>query len=125
MKIRVIRFFAAAALLTPLMAFGQKNSCIECHNQLDDELKAPAASFAGDIHAQYGLGCKDCHGGDPSKDDVDLAKDKTFKGSPKRDQIPQFCGGCHADASVLRAYNPALRTDQLSQYWTRAAAEGR
>jgi predicted CXXCH cytochrome family protein len=118
MNIRVLRLIAAAALFAPLAAFGQKNSCIECHGQLEDELKAPAVAFPGDIHAQFGLSCKDCHGGDPSQDDVDLAKNKTFKGSPKRDQIPQFCGGCHADAAAMRAYNPALRTDQLGQYWT-------
>jgi len=118
MNIRAIRLFAAAALFAPLLAFGQKNSCIECHNRLDDELKAPAASFAADVHAEYGLGCKDCHGGDPSKDDVDKAKDKSFKGSPKRSQIPLFCGGCHSNATAMRAYNPALRTDQLSQYGT-------
>jgi predicted CXXCH cytochrome family protein len=118
MNIRAIRLFAAAALFAPLLAFGQKNSCIECHNQLDGELKAPAASFAADIHAEYGLSCKDCHGGNPDKDDVDLAKDKSFKGSPKRSQIPLFCGGCHSDAAAMRAYNPALRTDQLSQYGT-------
>jgi len=118
MKIRVIHFLAAAALFAPLLAFGQKNSCIECHSQLDDELKAPAASFAADVHAEYGLSCKDCHGGNPDKDDVDLAKDKSFKGSPKRSQIPQFCGGCHSDAVAMRAYNPSLRTDQLSLYGT-------
>ena len=118
MNIRAIRIFAAAALFAPLLAFGQKNSCIECHSQLDDELKAPAASFAADIHAEYGLSCNDCHGGNPDKDDVDLAKDKSFKGSPKRSQIPQFCGGCHSDAVSMRAYNPSLRTDQLSLYGT-------
>lgn len=118
MNIRTIRFLVAAALFAPLVAFAQKNSCVECHNQLDDELKAPAASFSTDVHAEYGLSCKDCHGGDPSQDDVDLAKDKSFRGSPKRGQIPQFCGGCHSDAAAMRSYNPALRTDQLSQYWT-------
>jgi predicted CXXCH cytochrome family protein len=118
MKIHVIRFLTAVALFAPLAAFGQKNSCIECHSQLDDELKAPAASFAADVHAEYGLSCKDCHGGNPDKDDIDLAKDKTFTGSPKRSQIPQFCGGCHSDAAAMRAYNPSLRTDQLSQYGT-------
>jgi len=118
MNKRAIRVFAAAALFAPLLAFGQKNSCVECHNQLDDELKAPAAALAADIHAEFGLSCKDCHGGDPGQDDVGLAKDKTFKGSPKREDIPQFCGGCHADAAAMRAFNPALRTDQLSQYWT-------
>lgn len=118
MNIRAIRLLAAAALFAPLLVFGQKNSCIECHNQLDDELKAPAIGLAADIHAQAGLSCKDCHGGDPSQDDVDKAKDKSFKGSPKRKDIPQFCGGCHADAAAMRAFNPGLRTDQLSQYWT-------
>ncbi len=118
MNIRAIRLFAAAALFAPLLAFGQKNSCIECHSQLDDKLKAPVAAFAADIHSEYGLSCKDCHGGNPDKDDVDLAKDKSFKGAPKRSQIPLFCGGCHSDAAAMRAFNPALRTDQLSQYET-------
>lgn len=118
MNIRAIRLLAAAALLAPVLAFGQKNSCIECHSQLDEELKAPAAALASDIHAEFGLSCKDCHGGDPSQDDVDRAKDKTFKGSPRRQDIPQFCGGCHADSAAMRNFNPALRTDQLNQYWT-------
>ena len=118
MNIRVIRLFAAAALFAPLLAFGQKNSCVECHNQLDGKFKAPVAALAADVHAEYGLSCKDCHGGNPDKDDVDLAKDKSFKGSPTRSQIPQFCGGCHSDAAAMRAYNPSLRTDQLSQYGT-------
>jgi len=118
MNIRAIRLFAATVLFAPLLAFGQKNSCIECHNQLDDELKAPVAALAADVHAEYGLSCKDCHGGNPDKDDLDLAKDKSFKGAPKRSQIPLFCGGCHSDAAAMRAFNPALRTDQLSQYET-------
>jgi hypothetical protein len=118
MNIRAIRLFAAAALFAPLLAFGQKNSCVECHSQLDDELKAPAAAFAGDIHAQFGLSCKDCHGGDPTQDDVDKAKDRSFKGAPSRQDVPQFCGGCHANVTAMRAFNPGLRTDQLSQYWT-------
>lgn len=118
MNIRAIRLFAAAALFAPLLAFGQKNSCVECHDQLDGKLKAPVAALAADVHAEYGLSCKDCHGGNPDNDDVDLAKDKSFKGAPKRSQIPLFCGGCHSDAAAMRAYNPSLRTDQLSQYGT-------
>ncbi|HSA96653.1 MAG TPA: cytochrome c3 family protein [Acidobacteriota bacterium] len=118
MKDRAIRLFAAVALFAPLLAFGQKNSCIACHNTLEDELKAPAAAFPADIHGQYGLSCKECHGGDPTQDDVDKAKDKSFKGAPKRQDIPLFCGRCHADATAMRAFNPGLRTDQLSQYWT-------
>jgi len=118
MSKRTLRILAVAVLFAPLLAFGQKNSCVECHDQLDGELKAPVTAFAGDIHREYGLSCKDCHGGNPAEDDVDLAKDKSFKGAPARAGIPLFCGKCHADAAFMRSFNPALRTDQLSQYET-------
>lgn len=118
MNIRPLRLLAAAALFAPVLAYGQKNSCLDCHGGLDDELKAPVAAFAADVHAQFGLSCADCHGGDPTQDDIDKAKGKTFKGAPRRQDVPQFCGGCHADAAAMRTFNPGLRTDQLSQYWT-------
>jgi len=118
MKIPIVRLLAVAALFAPLAAFGQKNGCIDCHDQLDDELKAPVAAFAADVHREYGLSCEDCHGGNPATDDIGLAKDKSYKGAPARGLIPVFCGGCHADAAAMRAFNPALRTDQLSQYET-------
>ena len=76
------------------------------------------AAFEADIHREYGLSCRDCHGGNAGTDDITLAKDKSFKGAPARAGIPLFCGGCHADPAAMRAYNPALRTDQLSQYET-------
>jgi predicted CXXCH cytochrome family protein len=118
MSLRPLRHLAAAALFAPLLAFGQKDGCIDCHDQLDDGLKAPVTAYAADIHREYGLSCRDCHGGNRDTDDIALAKDKTFKGAPTRSQIPRFCGGCHADAAAMRAFNPALRTDQLSQYET-------
>jgi predicted CXXCH cytochrome family protein len=118
MIFRPVHFLAAAVLFAPLLAFGQKNGCVDCHSRLDGNLKAPVASFEADIHREYGLSCRDCHGGNAGTDDITLAKDKSFKGAPAKVGIPLFCGGCHADPAVLRAYNPALRTDQLSQYET-------
>ena len=114
-------------LLAALMGLGllpgavlaqPKNSCLECHRGLEAELKAPAETFAQDIHQQFGLTCKDCHGGNPAQDDVDKAKDKTFKGAPKRALIPEFCARCHSDTAYMRQFNPNLRVDQLSQYVT-------
>jgi len=102
----------------PRLSFGQKNSCLDCHSKLEGELRAPAEGFAQDIHRQFGLGCKDCHGGNPAQDAEDLAKDKSFKSAPKRAVIPEFCASCHADAAYIRSFNPRLRVDQLSQYWT-------
>ena len=105
-------------LFLPGLGFGQKNSCLDCHLKLEGELRAPAEAFGQDIHQQFGLSCSDCHGGNPAQDDVDLAKDKSFKGAPKRAQIPEFCATCHSNAATMRSFNPNLRVDQLSQYWT-------
>ncbi|MEW5900980.1 MAG: cytochrome c3 family protein [Acidobacteriota bacterium] len=105
-------------LAMPLMLSGQKNSCLDCHLELDKPLQTPAENFAADVHKQYGLGCQDCHGGNAGEEDVELAKDKSFKGIPEREKIPEFCGSCHADASYMRRFNPNLRVDQLSLYWT-------
>ena len=113
----LIAVFSALSLL-PLAVFAQKDSCLECHSGLEAELKAPAVSFAQDVHQQFGLTCKDCHGGNPAQADADKAKDKTFKGTPKRAQIPEFCASCHSNTAYMRTFNPRLRVDQLSQYET-------
>jgi predicted CXXCH cytochrome family protein len=105
-------FLLSGALLA------QKNSCVDCHAKLEDELKAPAESFKLDVHQQFGLGCQDCHGGNPALDDQDKAKDNTFRGAPKRVQVPEFCARCHSDSAYIKAFNPRLRVDQLDLYKT-------
>lgn len=96
----------------------QKNSCIDCHKEMDEALRAPAEAFSADVHGQYGLGCQDCHGGNPLEDEVELAKDKSFKGVPQRAKIPEFCGSCHSDSAYMKRRNPNIRVDQLEIYWT-------
>jgi predicted CXXCH cytochrome family protein len=107
-----------AALASPAPAAAQKNSCVECHEQLDGNLKAPVVGFATDVHRQFGLSCADCHGGNPAEDDITLAKDKTFKGAPSKPRIPEFCGGCHSNSVYMKRFNPTIRVDQLEIYWT-------
>jgi predicted CXXCH cytochrome family protein len=113
-----IFLIALIVIAVPALVRAQANSCVDCHLKLDGELKTPAVNYAQDAHARFGLQCKDCHGGNPSAADEDKAKDKTFKGAPKRAQIPEFCGRCHADAAYMRTANAKLRVDQLDQYWT-------
>lgn len=96
----------------------QENSCVECHNELEDELKAPIEAFEQDVHQRFGLSCSDCHGGNSKEEDIDLAKDRTFKGSPSRLENPEFCGTCHSDPNYMRKYNPGIRIDQLELYKT-------
>jgi predicted CXXCH cytochrome family protein len=105
-------------LVLPARLAAQKNSCIECHQQLEAELKAPVDGFAADVHKQFGLSCADCHGGNPAQDDVTLAKDKSFRGAPARAKIPEFCGSCHSNSAYMKRYNPNIRVDQLELYWT-------
>jgi cytochrome c3-like protein len=114
---------AAFALLVFFAAvtFGQTtNSCLDCHSALPEPLGVSAEKFKLDIHAEKGLSCVNCHGGDATADDPDKAMNKKagWKGKIERAQIPQLCGSCHSDPAYIRQYNPGLRTDQLAQYHT-------
>jgi len=103
------------------LSYGQtKNSCLDCHSALPDPLGVTQAKFSQDIHAQKGLTCANCHGGDPTSDDPDKAMSRKagWKGKIDRKQIPPLCGSCHSDPAYMRQFNPSLRTDQLAQYHT-------
>jgi len=96
------------------------DSCLTCHAGLDAGLKTPAEKFPNDIHAQAGLGCADCHGGDRNSDDyeVSMSPKKGFKGPIARTAIPKLCAGCHSDANLMRKYRPQQRIDQFAEYQT-------
>jgi len=95
------------------------NTCLDCHSALDPPLQVTETQFSQDIHAQKGLTCASCHGGDPTKADMDaMSKAAGFRGKIERSQIPALCGRCHSDGNFMRQYNPRLRTDQFSQYQT-------
>lgn len=118
-----VRWLLLAAFLGLSASFGYgqaKNSCLDCHSTLPDPIGVTQDKFSQDIHAQRGLTCVSCHGGDASSDDADQAMSRKagWKGKVDRKQIPQLCGSCHSDPAYMRRYNPSLRTDQLSQYLT-------
>lgn len=118
MKNILLLFSFSVLFLLPYSLLAQTNSCMDCHRELGDEHRAIVEAFQQDVHRQFGLGCEDCHGGNPDQEDVDLAKDHTFKGKPERSQIPEFCGSCHSDGNYMKRFNPSVRVDQLSLYWT-------
>ena len=113
----------AVVLLTlfTLAAAQKKSSCIDCHSQLEDpRLSAPAKLFEHDVHRGRGLSCNDCHGGDPNALTSEAAKDprKGYLGKPKALDVPAYCGKCHSDANLMKRFNPSLRVDQESEYYT-------
>ena len=97
-----------------------KNSCLDCHSNLPEPLGVNAETYNQSIHAQKGISCIACHGGDASSDDTDkaMARSAGWKGKIERRQIPELCSSCHSDAERMKRYNPALRVDQLQQYKT-------
>jgi hypothetical protein len=115
----------AALLLAALPALPPagapaRGTCHRCHLALEGELRAPAEAFAHDVHAQRGLGCVACHGGDANAESPEVSMDpaRGFVGRPAVADVPRLCGRCHADARLVRRFAPTLPTDQLAQYVT-------
>jgi hypothetical protein len=96
----------------------KEDTCVACHEALGEPLGVPVEAMKNDIHAEKGLSCADCHGGDATAmDETAMAPEKGYRGVPKAADVPAFCGRCHADGAFMRRFNPSLATDQLSQYW--------
>ena len=97
-----------------------KNSCLDCHSNLPEPLGVAVETYSQNIHAQEGLTCAACHGGDATSDDPEKAMSRVagWKGKIERKQIPELCASCHADAERMKSYNPGLRVDQFQQYKT-------
>lgn len=112
------RFLLVAVFLCAGRACAQpQNTCLDCHAALDPPLQVTEQQFTSDIHAEKGLTCASCHGGDPTKTDMEaMSKAVGFRGKIERKSVPELCGRCHSDAALMRQYNPSLRTDQLAQY---------
>jgi hypothetical protein len=119
-----------ALLFSPALtaAPGGATSCTNCHGgeMFDADQRKTAQNFSVDVHAQVGLSCHDCHGGNPDpklSDDPAASMSADFKAhpfeaKPARAAIPAFCGRCHGNAAYMKAFNPSLRVDQVSEYWT-------
>jgi len=107
----------AAVLAIPAILEAE-DQCVACHVELDDELAAPVEQFKTDVHSAAGLGCADCHGGDPTSDDPDESMDpkKGFHGKLDPLDVPKYCARCHSDAMYMKQYNPGLPIDQYDKY---------
>ena len=97
--------------------FFDEDNCIKCH--LEEE-NIPEDFNNNDIHLQAGLSCSGCHGGDPTKADMDEAMNPAagYKGIPTKKDIPKFCGKCHSDIKIMREYQPRISVDQENQFYT-------
>jgi hypothetical protein len=102
------------------------DSCVECHETLDEpRLLAPVKALRqGDVHAESGFSCVDCHGGDPTLGTEEGTKadamdpKKGYIGRAQGLDVARMCGRCHSDIELMRRFNPREPTDQQAQWLT-------
>jgi len=113
-------------LALPVAAAPAATSCVTCHanaDLFDAKQRQIVESFRTDVHAEVGLSCQDCHGGNP---DPKLAEDpgamdpgfakNPYHGAPARQDIPRLCGRCHSDPAFMKRFRPDIRVDQEREY---------
>ncbi len=92
------------------------NTCVDCHLTLGGKDADIVKQYQSSIHAERGVMCTDCHGGDATKKTKEeaMAPSAGFVGTPKTQDIPALCGSCHARVDLMRQYD--IPTDQYAQY---------
>ncbi len=95
----------------------EENSCISCHQELGGTHEQITADWSESVHAQQGVGCVSCHGGDPTQEDAEdaMSPEAGYLGPLPKERIPGLCGSCHTRVDLMRPYG--LPTDQFDQYW--------
>ncbi|MGD8463247.1 MAG: cytochrome c3 family protein [Anaerolineae bacterium] len=95
----------------------EENTCIACHEELGGKHAQITADWADSVHAERGVGCVSCHGGDPTQADAEasMSPEAGFLGPLPKERIPGLCGSCHTRVDLMRPFD--LPTDQLDQYW--------
>lgn len=99
---RGMRFFGLA-VVTLLMLVGASRAmaaegetvCVQCHMAQTGRALKPVKPWQGSIHAENGISCNSCHGGDPRDAANAMDPARGFLGVPKESAIPEFCGRCH------------------------------
>jgi len=91
-----------AMALSSGSAHAEDMVCITCHGALPGKYSEPVRLWKGSIHAENGITCNGCHGGDPKDAANAMKKERGFLGAPKYNDVPAFCGRCHV--GVLKDY---------------------
>ncbi len=97
----VLALAVALWWVCPAVAAEVESSCVSCHaDEEDEELAAPVEEWRHSVHAEAGVSCDGCHGGNPFEEDEELSMDEDeagFLGSPSWREQGSFCGSCHGD----------------------------
>jgi hypothetical protein len=69
--------------------------CVSCHGSQQGRTGAPVPLWRQSVHAENGIGCDGCHGGDPRDEENAMSPARGFIGVPAEKDIPAVCGKCH------------------------------
>lgn len=100
-----VLLFASVSFLLPAGAAAEESTepvCIQCHSKMPEKYSLPVKLWKGSIHAENGIACNACHGGDPKDAANAMNPARGFLGAPKEPAIPAFCGRCHV--GVMKDY---------------------
>lgn len=94
-----------------------QSSCVACHRDLPQTFVGHTfEDWEGSLHAEQGISCHDCHGGDPTQQEAQRAHQNV---RPSRDpesrlyftRIPATCGECHTQE--LQNFKQSVHFTQL------------
>ena len=83
--------------------------CLICHAD-------KRRSYRLGVHAEHGIQCHDCHGGDTEAVETASAHRRGFLGAPDKLQTLTLCSSCHSDPNQMRQFG--LSADQLAEFRT-------
>jgi len=74
---------------------GADDNCVKCHSQSTGRAAEVVKLHFSSAHGRVGVGCNDCHGGDPAQTDKAKAHSTNFVSKPDRNATLAMCGACH------------------------------
>ena len=87
--------------------------CIQCHAGQPAQFSQPVKLWQTSIHAEHGVACNACHGGDPMDARNAMTPARGFRGVPVPSAIPALCGGCHM--GVMKHYTRSAHGKTLGK----------
>ena len=83
--------------------------CVTCHAENRE-------AFVQGVHAEGGIRCHDCHGGNPRADSLPAAHAGRFIGTPSKTGTVALCASCHADPNRMRPFG--LPSGEMAEFAT-------
>ncbi|RII27978.1 MAG: cytochrome C [Geobacter sp.] len=87
--------------------------CLQCHSSQTGRGGQVVQPWKSSIHAENGISCHDCHGGDPMDATNAMSPARGFLGVPKETDVPAFCGRCHV--GILADYRQSAHGQALGK----------